>query len=125
MVAVLPSKLKQITTYWCKFNINQLDEIGMCPAVYAVYHKGSLIYIGSSCRVRHRLKEHLRKSSIFFGLERKWPKPEGHYSFKIKYSQKVGDWAMWELRLINKLRPSLNRNTGLDKNLSYKRNLDA
>lgn len=78
------------------------------PGVYVIYLDGKLTYVGQSENVLYRLFEHLR-----FDEEKKlWVSRWGVAQkalVKAKYTRRLGDWLMWEYRLIQRLRPIGNR----------------
>lgn len=81
-----------------------------CAGVYAVYFNDSLVYIGQSCDISNRFSEH----SIRYGYGRNIITPWADVpetttiKVKVKRSRRIGDWAMWEIRLIRRLHPVLN-----------------
>lgn len=82
-----------------------------CAGVYAVYFDNELVYIGQSWNVAARFSEH----SIRYGYGRNiitpWIDLPDHTEVKVKVkrTRRLGDWAMDEIRLINRLRPQFNR----------------
>lgn len=68
------------------------------PACYVVYSAGRLIYIGSTANLKARFQAHKQAKSF----------PEG-ITLKVRFSEKWGDWAMREIRLLHKLRPANQR----------------
>lgn len=91
--------------------------------VYVVYHD-DIVYVGSStdlskrCRVYWK-KPRSNKWEYDIGdtpvRERKqWRTPFGFVAaesirIKVKRSRRIGDWLMWEYRLIRRLQPEWNR----------------
>ena len=75
-------------------NPNPIPAVAGCYAMYNC--NGYIKYIGSTTNLRTRLHCHYREA-----------KPTG--LVKISVSRKYGDWAMRELRLIRRLRPSHNK----------------
>lgn len=76
--------------------------------VYVFIDKYGPIYIGSSSDVRKRLNGYKIRSG--YGSET--ITPWGQFTaltLKVKLSERLGDWAMWEIRLINRLQPRCNR----------------
>lgn len=70
------------------------------PGCYAIYADGELVYIGQAVNVRSRLSSHgyllnhtLRGRAI---------------SFKVRFGERAGDWAMREYRLLKRLKPNQN-----------------
>lgn len=80
------------------------------PAVYAVLFDGVVVYVGQSSDIRERFSRHSIKAG--YGMVYRTPWGEVPHSVditaKMKLSRRYGDWAMWELRLIRRLRPRLN-----------------
>jgi hypothetical protein len=95
---------------WEKFNLMS-DRLPAAACAYAVFFDDGLVYIGSSVDVRNRFSEH----KIRHGYSRNIVTPWGDVPdqtkiiLKIKRSRRLGDWAMWEIRLIQRLRPSFNK----------------
>lgn len=79
--------------------------------VYAIYFERELVYIGQTWDIGSRLAEH----AIRFGYGRNIITPWGdlpdhtRIMIKVKRSRRLGDWAMDEIRLIQRLRPRFNR----------------
>jgi hypothetical protein len=96
---------------WTSFNPTKWLEVPDRPAVYAIYLGGELVYIGQSANLRNRLQGHY----IRFGYANNIRTPWGDFpatvrvSGKAKITKRFGDWAMWELRLIERLRPTFNK----------------
>lgn len=89
----------------------ELNNIPRVPGVYAIYFDAELVYIGQSNDLGARLIRH----QIKFGYARNIQTPWGSVPdsvkviAKIKRSRRLGDWAMWEIRLIRRLQPRFNR----------------
>lgn len=81
------------------------------PGCYVIYGDGKLLYIGQSINVRNRIKtydiHYARDFKICFTLKGRDLK-FNTFAIKVCYSKKVGDWAMQEIRLINRLKPEYN-----------------
>jgi hypothetical protein len=77
---------------------------------YALYIDGRLVYVGQSCDIANRFSEH----AIRLGYAKNIHTPWGTFPdttaivLKVKRSRVLGDWAMWEIRLIRRLRPQFN-----------------
>lgn len=68
------------------------------PGCYALYVHRKLVYVGESTGIRTRVATHLKSNPLL----------KGHSHFvtvKYKCSRRLGDWRMWELRLITRLKP--------------------
>ena len=95
-------------TKWVEFDPCDLllpDE----PGCYVVLVGGKAIYVGSSTRVAQRIEAH----GFRYGYGSSILCPFGSFSvgditLKVRFWEKWGDWAMRELRLINRLRPRFN-----------------
>lgn len=79
--------------------------------VYVIYFDERIIYIGQSSDVAARMLRH----NLQYGYARNVRTPWGDVpdsvciTAKVKRSRVLGDWAMWELRLIQRLKPIGNR----------------
>lgn len=88
------------------------------PGCYAIYCDDVLVYVGSSTNLRARCLAYGRHSRFArHPAGRHIPVlrfPWGISSYrgfyvKVKYSRRLGDWLMWEWRLIARLQPRHNR----------------
>jgi excinuclease UvrABC nuclease subunit len=74
------------------------------PGVYAISLGGDLMYIGSTKRLRHRIREHCAsgyfRDALDFG---------GVVEFRYKESRRRGDWLSLEYRLVSRIKPPLNK----------------
>lgn len=89
------------------FLCTELLNIKKEPGVYAMYLDEDM-YIGQSSNVNKRIANH----KIHIGYGGSIMTPWGEFNkliIKISYSIKYGDWAMRELRLIHKIKPTLNK----------------
>lgn len=79
--------------------------------VYALYISGDLVYIGSSTDIANRFSEHNVRFGYAKNIITPWVVvPETtSVELKVRRSVRRGDWAMWEIRLIGRLRPFFNR----------------
>lgn len=79
--------------------------------VYAVHFDGELVYIGSSTDIANRFSEHKIRLGYARNIITPWcDVPDTtRITIKVKRSVVRGDWAMWEIRLIHRLRPTFNR----------------
>lgn len=78
------------------------------PGAYVVISLGRVLYVGESRDVAQRMKTHAINYARYGTTVMT---PWGRYSdlvVKVRYSQRYGDWAMVELRLIRRLRPIFN-----------------
>ena len=80
------------------------------PCVYALYFDGVLSYVGQTNGLSNRFSGH----AIRYGYGQELITPWGDFpkttkiTVKAKFSERYGDWAMWEIRLIHRLKPVLN-----------------
>lgn len=77
------------------------------PGCYVVYIDGVLVYVGQSRNVKGRICSH----DFNYGMGGSVRTPWGYFTdvyFKVRYTEKYGDWAMIELRLIKRLQPKFN-----------------
>lgn len=88
-----------------------LDKLPRFAGVYAVYINDALVYIGSSVDIANRFSEHKLRYGYGDSLITPWGDYPGdaRVVLKVRRSLVYGDWAMWELRLIQRLRPVHNR----------------
>lgn len=92
--------------------VRKRKEIPASPGCYALYtEEGGLVYIGSATNLKKRLGNHLRRPRPFYHTAYdQWIHGECPYvEAKIKVSRRLGDWLMWEFRLITRLQPKENR----------------
>lgn len=81
------------------------------PGVYVVICNGKVVYVGQSNNLRARLTRHQIRPGYARNIITPWgtfPDPWA-WSCKAKVSRRIGDWAMWEIRLIHRLRPMFNK----------------
>lgn len=95
---------------WERFNL-MTDRLPSVACVYAVYFDADLVYVGSSVDVRNRFSEHKIRHGYGKTIITPWCDVPNwtRITLKIKRSSRRGDWAMWEIRLIHRLRPTFNR----------------
>lgn len=72
------------------------------PCCYALYQFGELVYIGQTGNLQSRIRQH--KSKRAFELI-DW----SEITIKAKLCRRFGEWAMAEVRLIDRLSPPWNR----------------
>lgn len=95
---------------WERYDLMK-DRIPPVSCVYAVYFDADLVYVGSSVDVRNRFSEHKIRYGYAKNIITPWCDVPSwtRITLKIKRSIRRGDWAMWEIRLIHRLRPTFNR----------------
>ena len=87
-----------------------ISELPNLPAVYVIMVDGITVYVGQS----HYLRERINRHGIRLGYANNYHTPWGAFpdtcriTAKAKLSCRYGDWAMWELRLIRRLKPQFN-----------------
>jgi excinuclease UvrABC nuclease subunit len=85
------------------------------PGVYVIFVNGQVAYVGSSMNMRARFVGH----KFRFGFARNIHTPWGSFpdtspggsdavTCKFRTSRRLGDWLMWEFRLIRRLQPIFN-----------------
>lgn len=94
---------------WERYDIMK-DKLPAAAGVYAVYFDDDLVYVGSSVDVRNRFCEHRFRHGYAKNIITPWQEVPYYtrVSLKFKRSRRLGDWAMWEIRLIFRLRPIFN-----------------
>lgn len=78
------------------------DEVPNVPGVYAIFFRGSLMYIGSSVAMRQRLASH---ATAWSGLRRFVVGG----SIRYRVYRRIGEHLAAEMRLIQRLRPIKNK----------------
>ena len=82
------------------------------PGVYAIFVGGTVVYVGSSLNMKARFVGHRFR----YGYARNIITPWGDFpddgassvTCKFRVSRRLGDWLMWEFRLIRRLQPMFN-----------------
>lgn len=97
---------------WVEYSI--LPWQGSLPrfaGVYAVYFDDGLVYVGSSTDIANRFSEHRIRHGYGKNIITPWGDVDSttRVTLKVRRSARVGDWAMWEIRLIKRLKPKFNR----------------
>ncbi len=97
---------------WHTFEVEHLDSLPHRAGVYAVFVGGELVYVGQSNDLCVRFRGHNIRCGFDANIKLPWcdvPWATPVY-VKVKFSRVLGDWAMWEIRLITRLKPRFNRN---------------
>jgi hypothetical protein len=96
---------------WIVVDPTNLMSLPAAPACYVVTVRGVVVYIGQTANLRKRFYEH----KFRFGYSNNsilvpWGEcvPIGDLAVKVRHSDRYGDWAMRELRLIRRLQPEQN-----------------
>mgnify|MGYP000202116532 CR=1 FL=1 len=92
---------------------NLMEDISKMPSVagvYAIYLNQKLIYIGSSNNLRNRFSGHSFRYSYGKTFITPWIEVPSSDTMIVKFkpTKKQGEWAMREIRLIQRLRPIFN-----------------
>lgn len=91
---------------WFEFDPLDPHTVFRGAGTYVIYSNGVVVYVGSSRQVRHRIQAH--RLDVEYGVRAsEWTKYPNLIG-KAKPSERLGDWAMREIRLIHRLRPPLN-----------------
>jgi excinuclease UvrABC nuclease subunit len=86
------------------------DKLPNAPCVYAVYFDGELVYVGQSSSLSNRFSGHAFRYGYAKNIHTPWADISSsvRIEIKAKFSERLGDWAMWEIRLIRRLKPIFN-----------------
>lgn len=98
---------------WHKFKLFPAKErivLPNKPCVYAVYFDDDLVYIGQTNRLSNRFSGHAFRYGYGKNIITPWCdcSDNTRIDIKAKFSVRLGDWAMWEIRLIHRLQPKFN-----------------
>lgn len=98
---------------WFKFELfpkKQTQPLPSKPCVYAVYFDEQLVYIGQTNRLSNRFSGRRFRYSYANEIITPWCEVSGdtRITIKARFSERYGDWAMWEIRLINRIKPLFN-----------------
>ena len=77
------------------------------PGVYVIYVDKRIVYVGQTLNIHKRLLSYKFRYSYTGSIITPWGFCK-KLKIKIQYSSKFGDWAMKELRLINRFQPIHN-----------------
>lgn len=96
---------------WKTFPIIGAQELPTGPGIYVILVDGEAVYVGQSMRLRERIFSHKFRMAYSKHIILPWDYVENHrtVTIKCKESRRIGDWAMWEIRLIHRLRPAFNK----------------
>lgn len=87
------------------------DSVPHRPGVYVIYIYDRPVYVGQSSNLALRLRSY----KFRYGYNRNIKTPWGDFHdeapvyCKFKTTRRLGDWLMWEYRLIQKLQPEHNK----------------
>lgn len=97
---------------WQQFDVmgREARSIPSEAGVYVIYIGGRLVYVGQSVNVRSRIAGHRFRYGYGRNIHTPWMEVADTtpVTVKVKRSRRLGDWAMWEIRLIARLRPECN-----------------
>lgn len=99
-----------MATKWIAYDFDRtpLIQFERRPGCYVVYLDGIIRYVGQSTNVQKRILSH----RIRVGYSSCYLTPWGEADtviVKVRYSERYGDWAMRELRLIRWFNPAGNK----------------
>ena len=95
-------------TRWVLFDPSVSFGVPILPACYAVYLDGDMRYVGQTMNLRKRLQNHkIGLQRYSGGYQSPWGDAK-KIIVKARFGSKFGDWAMREMRLINRLQPAGN-----------------
>lgn len=98
-------------SHWVTSDPFSTWKLPTCAAVYVISINGVAVYVGQSNSLRQRIQFH----KFRYGYGRNMILPwcdihdTNHVTIKYKTTKVIGDWAMWEIRLIHRLQPRYNR----------------
>ena len=80
------------------------------PCVYGVYIDDALVYVGQTNSLSNRFSGHSFRYGYHKAIITPWCEVDikSRITIKAKFSERLGDWAMWEIRLIRRLKPRFN-----------------
>lgn len=95
---------------WLRFDPLKASQMPPAPACYAIYIDGRLVYVGQTVDLRNRFHLHNFRFGYKPGVITPWGDvPHGTpLLVKARLSERIGDWAMREVRLIRRLKPLHN-----------------
>lgn len=105
-------------TGWFKFEpFESCLNLPARPAVYVFYLGDRAVYVGQTSNLKSRMASYGFRYSWGNDTRRtQWgtfsAADDGEFTCKARLSQKHGDWAMWEIRLIRRLKPQFNTTHG-------------
>ena len=96
---------------WKKFGLfPDKSALPNKPCVYGVYFNDDLVYIGQSTSLSNRFSGHAFRWGYAKNIHTPWQviSSDVRIDIKAKFSERLGDWAMWEIRLIRRIKPLFN-----------------
>jgi len=103
-----------MTSYWTEYKMPSLGgrvKLPKAAGVYVIYFDGRPVYVGQSFSVAGRIPGHRFRYGYARNIYTPWGViPDSiNVTVKVKLSRRLGDWAMWEIRLIARLQPEFNQ----------------
>ncbi len=100
-------------SYWVEHEIIGFCgclSLPRCPGVYVICFNGKPVYVGQSIDLAGRLSSYKFRYGYAKNIHTPWGSiPDDiRVTAKAKQSRRLGDWAMWEIRLIKRLSPEYN-----------------
>lgn len=104
-------------TGWFTFEPFEVMDLPAVPAVYVFYLGARPVYVGQTRNLKSRMASYgFRYMWVNDARRTQWgtfsAKDDGEFTCKARLSRKHGDWAMWEIRLIRRLKPQFNTTHG-------------
>ena len=93
-------------TRWVRFDLSS-DALPRKPACYVIYLNSKLSYVGQASDLASRISAHGIRQGYSNSIYTKW----GEFKsvvVKARFGDRLGDWAMREIRLIDRLQPRMN-----------------
>lgn len=94
---------------WTEIQVTRPWTIPDRPGVYVIFYDGEVVYIGQSNNIRSRFYRHQFELGYANNIKTPWGMFPDKITCKVKVSKRRGDWAMWEIRLIHRLKPRHNQ----------------
>jgi len=96
-------------TNWISATVSRGSaRLPQCPACYAIFGDGRLLYVGSTENLADRITGHGIRELRTRNCTTPWGS-FGGVVVKFRPSRKYGDWLMAEARLIRRLQPPFNK----------------
>lgn len=98
-------------SFWQQLNPFLRGDIPTRPGCYVIFFNGEAVYVGQSNNLRSRFSRHHFRLGYARNVHTPWGELPDNVvvTAKFKPSRRLGDWLMWEIRLINRLQPDFNR----------------
>lgn len=87
------------------------NPLPRAAGVYVIFIDDEAVYVGSSVNVAVRFYEHKFRYGYGNNIITPWGdlRNDRKVSVRVRRSKRLGDWAMWEIRLIHRLKPRFNQ----------------